>query len=129
MLCLVTDKNRKVQNKGIRTKYQFPFRSRVSRMCGNNQEVLKSLFPLLTKKLFPLRLIAEIIQNLESRCCGERHWEGKAGEWKGETGPLTDCTLSKLHTESSLANMDCGVHSDLGTKGPHLETGLWSKTA
>ena len=83
-------------------------------MCGNNQEVLKSLFPLLTKKLFPLRLIAEIIQNLESRCCGERHWEGKAGEWKGETGPLTDRTLSKRHTESSLANMDCGGALRLG---------------
>lgn len=59
-------------------------------MCGNNQEVLKSLFLLLTKKLFPLRPIAEIIQNLESRCCGERYWEGKAGDWKGNA-VLTNC--------------------------------------
>ena len=94
-------------------------------MCGNNQEVLKSLFLLLTKKLFPLRPTAEIIQNLESRCCGERYWEGKAGDWKGKAGLLTNSMLSELHTQSSWANMDGWwgrVHSELGTKGSHLKT-------
>lgn len=91
-------------------------------MCGNNQEVLKSLFLLLTKKLFPLRPIAEIIQNLESRCCGERYWEGKAGDWKGNAGLLTNSTLSELHTPSSWGKVDCGVHSELGAEGPHLKT-------
>ena len=91
-------------------------------MCGHNQDVLKSVFPLLTKKLFPLRPTAEIIQNFESRCCGERYWEGKAGDWKGKLDFLQTAHYLNSTLKILWQIWTVGVYSQLGMRGPHLKT-------